>query len=128
MSYAVSTKPVLRTRENLQDEFSRRRSSFCSGNEIELSDGQTWILPRPPRKSNRDAVAFGPAYTDLIQAILEAEDISEQCVGELSLAIFLLDQNYCLSAPDYQRLLAPGTSDWQAAFHRIAQEHMRAAR
>jgi hypothetical protein len=124
MFYASSTRRMLRARERLLDEFSSRRSSFRSGSPIELSDGQTWILPAPPKKSTRKAASFGTAYTDIIQAILEAEDSSEKCVGELAFAIFLLEHNYYLSPPDYQRLLAPGANDWQCAFHQIAQEHM----
>jgi hypothetical protein len=133
MSCAVSTRPILQACKHLRDEFSSRRSSFRSGSPIQLSDGQTWIVPLPPQESERKAEAFGSAYTDIIQAILEAEDSSEQCVGELAFAIFLLEYNYYLSPADYQRLLASGTNapstiNWQSAFHRIAQEHFHVFR
>jgi hypothetical protein len=128
MSYAVSTRPILRSRENLRDEVLSRRSSFRSGTQVQLSDGQTWVLPAPPKKSEPKTTSFGIAYTDIIHAILEAEDRPEQCLGELSFAIFLLEQNYHLSPADYQRLLASSTSssDLQTAFHQIAQEHVHA--
>ena len=124
MPYAYSTRRILLARESLRDEFSSRRSSFRSGSPIQLSDGQTWIVPSPPEESERNAAPFKTDYTDLIQAIIEAEGGSEQCLAELAFAIFLLDHNYSLSPADYQRLLDPGTSDWQFAFHEIAQEHM----
>ncbi len=129
MSYAVSTRPFLRAHEDLRHEFSSRKSSFCSGSSIELLDGQTWIFPPPAMKSERNAASFESAYTDIIQAMLEAEDSSEQCMAELAFAIFLLEHNYDLSPADYQQLLAastnsPGMSDWQFAFREIAQEHM----
>ncbi len=131
MSYAVSTRPMLRASGNLQDEYSSRRSSFRAGSHIRLADGQTWILPAPPTTCEDKSAAFGTAYTGIIQAILEAEDRSEQCLGELAFAIFLLEKNYYLTPADYQRLLAsstrsPGASDWQCAVHEIAQEHVRA--
>jgi hypothetical protein len=120
---------MLRPTDSAQPEFLSRRGSFCWGNAIELSDGQTWIFPPPPKKSEQTAVSFGSAYNDIIQAMLEAEDRSEQYMAELSLAIFLLDQNYDLSPDQYQRVLgsntsSPAMSDWQRAFHEIAQEHM----
>ena len=47
--YSFSITPILRDRENLRDEFSSRRSSFREGSPIQLADGQTWILPSPPK-------------------------------------------------------------------------------
>jgi hypothetical protein len=123
--YEFSTRPILRDREKLRDEFSSRRSSFREGSPIQLSDGQTWILASPPKKSERNKSPFKSGYTDIIQALIEAEDCCEQCLGELALAILLLEHNYYLSPADYQRLLAPGTSDWQWAFHEIVQNHIR---
>ncbi len=122
--YAFPTWPISRARENSRNEFSSRRPSFRSGSPIQLSDGQTWIIPSPPTELERSSTPFKTAYVDIIKAIMEAEDSSEQRLGELAFAIFLLDQNYHLSPADYQRLLAPGTGDWQFAFHQIAQNHL----
>ena len=131
MSYAVSTRPTFTAEVNLRDEYSSRRSVFRSGSSIELLDGQTWILPAPPKKFDRNAIPFESAYFEIIQAMLEAEDSSEQCMAELTFAIFLLGHNYDLSSEDYQELLgsstdSPGTSDWQLAFREVAQEHIHA--
>ena len=111
------------------DEFSSRQSSFRQGRQIQLGDGQTWILPAPPKGSEWKAPPFGAQYTDLIQAILEAEDSSEQRLAELAFAILLLGHNYRLSPADYERLLGstpecPDSRDWQRAFHHIAQDHL----
>ena len=122
--YSFSITPILRDREYLRDEFSSRRSSFRSGSPIQLADGQTWILPSPPKKTGRNESPFSTSYAAIIQAIIEAEDSSEQCLGEMALAILLLDHNYYLSPADYQRLLDRGSSDWQFAFHEIAQKHI----
>ncbi len=111
------------------DEASSRRSSFRQGSDIQLADGQTWVLPAPPAGSEWNTMPFGPEYTLLIRATLEKEDSSEERLAELALAIFLLGHNYHLKPGDYERLLGsiPGSrasSDWQLAFHQIAQDHL----
>ena len=113
------------------DEASIRCPGFREGRTIRLADGQMWTLPAPPRASESITSLFGSEYPGLIQAILEAEDGSEQRLAELAFAIFLLGQNYSLSASDYSQLLAfppesPELADWQLAFHHIAQEHVYA--
>jgi hypothetical protein len=124
---AVSTRPMSQARQTLRDEAASRRASFRSGREIQLADGQKWTIPDPPRKSEAPAPSLGTAYTDIIQAILEAQDGSEQLRSELAFAIYLLEQNYHLSPADYRALLASrGSSDWQPSFHQIAEEHLHA--
>jgi hypothetical protein len=114
------------------DEFSSRQSSFRQGKPIQLADGQTWILPAPPKGAERTAAeSFGTDYEGIIQAILEAEDKSEQCRAELALAILLLGRNYRLSPADYEQLLcstaqSPDSRDWQLVFHHFAQDHLDA--
>jgi hypothetical protein len=113
----------------LIDEASIRRPGFRQERRIRLADGQMWTLPAPPRASERESPPFGSEYTDLVQAIMEAEDGSEQRLAELAFAIFLLGHNYSLSPSDYSQLLGfpPESSeltDWQVAFHHIAQEHL----
>jgi hypothetical protein len=114
------------------DEFSSRQPSFRQGKPIQLADGQTWILPAPPKGPEwTAAVPFGTDYKGIIQAILEAEDRSEQCRAELALTILLLGYNYRLSPADYERLLcsteeSSGSRDWQLVLHDIAQDHVDA--
>jgi hypothetical protein len=131
VSHAISARPGMHARDVVRDEYSSRRDSFRAGNEIRLADGQTWTLPAPPTKSEAECPALGTAYTDIIHAILEAEDRPEQTLGELAFAVYLLEQNYHLTPADYRRLLAtnptrPSTNTWQASFHQIAQEHLHA--
>jgi hypothetical protein len=121
-----------RTRKSSRDEYSCRRPSFRSGNQIQLSDGQTWTLPAPPKKSERGGGAFADEYLKIIQAIVEAEDKSERSIAELVLAIYLLQSNYYLAPAEYQILLsssprARDSSDWQSSFHQIADKHLCAA-
>ncbi len=111
------------------DEFSRRQSSFRQGRQIRLADGQIWVVPAPPEGSEWKAVPFGANYTDVIRALVDAEDSSEQRLAELAFAILLLGHNYRLSPADYERLLgstadSPDSRDWQFAFHQIALEHI----
>jgi hypothetical protein len=119
----------LRSSGHLLDEPSSRRSSFRQGRRIRLADGQTWTLPACPKGSEWKAVPFRAEYTDIIRAILEAEDRSEQRLAELAFAIFLLGHNYHLSPADYERLLgsnpeSPDSRDWHLAFHDLSQEHI----
>ena len=111
------------------DESSSRQSAFRQGRQIQLADGHMWVLPAPPERSEWKAVPFGAEYTDIIQAILEAEDSSEQRRAELAFAILLLGHNYRLSPADYERMLGStpeshDARDWQLAFHQIAQDHL----
>jgi hypothetical protein len=113
----------------LHDEFSSRKPSFRQGRPIQLADGQTWTFPAPPKGSEWKSMPFGAEYTDLIRAILEAEDGSEQGLAELAFAILLLAHNYRLSPADYERLLAstpesPDSRDSRDSFHQIAQDHV----
>ena len=122
---AFWTRTVMQNRDDVRGEFSSRRPSFRSGAQIEMPNGQIWILPSPPLKSEANESPFKSGYTSVIRAIIEAEDSSEQCLGELALAILLLDHNYYLSSEDYHRLLPSEPSEWQVAFHEIAREHVR---
>jgi hypothetical protein len=129
MSNAVSTRPNVQAPKNVRDESSRRRPSFCAGDEIQLADGQTWMLPPPPTISERATMQSESSYNGIIRAILEAEDRSERGLAELAFVIFLLQRNYYLSPADYQRLLdsrmrTTGYSDWQTDFQHIAQQHL----
>ena len=106
-----------------------RRPSFRDGVKIRLADDQIWTLPAPPKPSESDIAVFGNEYVDIIQAIMEVNDRSEQRLAELAFALFLLGFNYCLSPPDYECLLGfpPDSLELTAAqytFHRIAQEHL----
>jgi hypothetical protein len=114
----------------LVDERLSRRSGFREGTKIRLADGQAWTIPAPPNASESQMTPFDPQYTDVMRAIEQAEDPSERQLAELSLAIFLLGHNYCLSAADYQQLLGfrPGSAElaeWQAAFRNLAEEHLQ---
>jgi hypothetical protein len=113
----------------LVQERLSRRPSFRDGVKIRLADDQLWTFPAPPKPSESQAAPFGTEYTSIIQAIMEVGDSSEQCLGELALAIYLLGYNYCLSPLDYECLLgftseSPESTVAQLAFHRIAQEHI----
>jgi hypothetical protein len=131
MSNALTIGPNLRSRGYLKDEISRRRTAFCAGCQIRLSDGQFWTLPASQESREPTGVASRVEYIDIIRAIMESEDASEQCIAKLALAIFLLHYNYDLAPDDYQRLLGSSTSqksvsDWRSDFNQIAQEHVRA--
>ena len=113
----------------LAQERLSRRPSFREGVKIRLADNQIWTLPAPPKQSEAEAASFGTEYTDIIQALMDVTDGSDQCHGELALAIYLLGYNYCLTPPDYESLLgftseSPDATAAQSAFHRIAQEHL----
>jgi hypothetical protein len=113
----------------LPRERLNRRPSFRDGVKVRLADDQIWIFPAPPKPSESEAAPFGADYTDIIQAIMDVDSISEQRLGELALAIYLLGYNYCLSPLDYECLLgftseSPESTAAQSAFHRIAQEHL----
>jgi hypothetical protein len=111
------------------DEQMSRRSGFHPGKGIRLADQQVWAFPAPVDGWSFSVEAAGGEYLDLIRVILEAEDSSELRMAELALAIFLLGQNYHLTAEDYQRLLTfePDSSelaDAQAAFRDLARAHV----
>ena len=119
----------MRRSEKLLDESAIRQSSFRPGRPIQLADGQTWILPAPPRGSEWNSLPFGPEYVAIIRAISESADGSEQSLAELAFAICLLGYNYHLSPDDYDCLLGSQSAstdsmDWQLAFHHIAQDHV----
>jgi hypothetical protein len=118
-----------RREESLADELLKRRRGFCDGAKIALADGQLWTIPAPPTALEGESGSFGTEYFGLIQALREAETTSELRLAELALAIFLLGENYSLSALEYDRLLRfmPGSrelTEWQNRFHRIAVEHL----
>jgi len=120
----------VRSPQTLLDELSSRQSSFRQGTRIQLADGNTWEIPAPPKGPEWNAPPFGAEYTDLIQAILEAEDGSEHRLAELAFAILLLGHNYRLSPADYERLLGStaeysDSRDWQLTFHHITQDHLQ---
>jgi hypothetical protein len=111
-------------------EPSSRRSSFRGGRQIRLADGQTWIFPAPLNAPEWKNVPFESEYTDIIQAMLHAEDRNEQNLAELAFAIFLLGHNYCLSAGDYEELLGStvelsDSRGWQYELHQLSEEHLR---
>ena len=113
----------------LVQERLSRRPAFRDGMQIRLADDQTWTFPAPPKASESAEAPFGTDYRGIIQAIMDASDHSEEGFAELALAIYLLGCNYCLSPPDYERLLgfasgSPESTAAQFAFHRIAQEHI----
>ncbi len=120
---------VSRRHDSLADELLKRRRGFCDGAKIALADGQLWTIPAPPKALGLESEAFGIEYVGLIQAVREAESLSELRLAELSLAIFLLGENYSLSSSEYERLLGfmPGSqelAEWQNRFHRIAEQHL----
>jgi hypothetical protein len=115
----------------LLDEASCRRSGFRAGGRIRLADGRTWTLPAPATPAEPNSPPFGAEYADLIEAIMDAEDGSQQRRAELALAIFLLGHNYALSPADFTRLLgfrpdSPESTEWRLAFHQFAHEHVHA--
>ena len=108
-----------------------RRPAFRDGVKIRLADDQVWTLPSPTKPSESETGSFGPEYPDIIQAIIEVTDSSEQRLAELALVIFLLGHNYNLSPLDYECVLgfssgSPESAAAQLAFHRVAQEHLHA--
>jgi hypothetical protein len=111
------------------DEPSSRCSSFYPGSELRLADGQAWTFPAPTREWTLKTWPAAQEYSRLIQAMIEAQDDFERGLAELAFAIFLLGQNYRLSAGDYQQLLDFGpesveSARWQIALHDLAQEHV----
>jgi hypothetical protein len=113
----------------LAHERLNRCPSFRDGVDIRLADGQFWTLPAPPKTSESRYESFGTEYTDIIHALMEVNDRSEQRLAELALAIFLLGLNYSLSPSDYECLLgfspeSPELTTVQLTFHRIAQDHL----
>jgi hypothetical protein len=116
----------------LVNERLSRRASFRDGMKIRLADDQIWIFPAPPKSSDLESTSLGTEYTNLLHAIVEAEDSSDRYLAELALAIFLLGYNYSLSASDFEYLLdfkteLSETTTSQLAFHQIAQEHLRSS-
>jgi hypothetical protein len=106
-----------------------RRPSFRDGVSIRLADNQFWTLPAAPKPSESRSESFDIEYTDIIHALMEVRDRSEQRLAELALAIFLLGLNYSLSPSDYEFLLgfspeSPELTAVQLTFHRIAQDHL----
>jgi hypothetical protein len=113
----------------LAHERLSRLPSFRDGVNIRLADDQFWTLPAPPKHSESRYDSFGTEYTDIIHALMEVNDRSEQRLAELALAIFLLGLNYSLSPSDYECLLgfspeSPELTAAQLTFHRIAQDHL----
>jgi hypothetical protein len=111
------------------DELMSRHPEFHAGRGILLADKQVWTFPAPVGEWSFSVAAAGDEYLDLIRAILEAEDTSDQRLAELALAIFLLGQNYQLTSLDYQRLFTfqPNSTelaDSQSAFHDLARDHI----
>src|SRR5262249_54913301 len=109
------------------DEYSRRTSSFRDGVKVRLADGQEWVFPAaqtPP-----GTIVFESEYDGLIHLIIEAEDVSEQRLAELALALYLLAFNYSLSPSEFEYLFNFHPDSLEAttsasAFHQIAQEHV----
>ena len=84
-----------------------------------------WTLPTSSDAWRGDRASRRTEYTGLLQAIVEAEDDAERGLAELALIVFLLGENYSLSATDYQRLLvfAPETEKakaWKLAVKLVA--------
>jgi hypothetical protein len=115
------------------NEVSRRRPDFRPGPSIRLADGWDWTIPAPPRVTAPEAEGFGPDYAATVAALESAEDRTERLRAELALAIYLLSRNYDLTPDDLYALLGfppddPALAAMQAAFHRIAREHLRSCR
>jgi hypothetical protein len=89
-----------------------------------------WTLPAPPQRSEWKVLPFEALYIELLHAISESEDRTEQRLGELALVVFLLGHNYCLSPTDYEAILgsgkgSPTASDWKLAVADFVQEHLQ---
>lgn len=102
---------------------------FATGRRSHWLTASCGRSPAPPKALGLESEAFGIEYVGLIQAVREAESLSELRLAELSLAIFLLGENYSLSSSEYERLLGfmPGSqelAEWQNRFHRIAEQHL----
>jgi len=109
------------------NEYSRRTPSFRDGVKVCLADGEEWVFPAAPKSPG--ATLFGSEYDGLMQLIIQAEDVSEQRLAELALALYLLAFNYALSPSEFEDLLTFHLDSSEAAtaasaFHQIAQEHI----
>jgi hypothetical protein len=107
-----------------------RRTDFHAGTEIKLADGRSWTFPAPRVSWDVSPDASGNEYLGLLRAVREAEDRQECCLAELALAIYLIVQNYDLSAAQLESLFTfpPGSQelvDSQQAFSALAFEHVR---
>ncbi len=114
----------------MADEPAVRRLNFRPGTPVRLPDGQVWSFPKPPESSAFDFEGFGRDYPEVLKAIEEAEDPSEQRRGELVLAVDLLDRNYDLRPAQLRSLLdCPSGGEearrLQQAFAGLALEHLR---
>jgi hypothetical protein len=94
-----------------------------------LADGQHWTFPLPSREWLLTSWPGADEFSGLMRSMIEAEDFAERSLAELAFAIFLLGQNYRLSAVDYQELLDFGPEsatsiDWRTALHELAEEHL----
>lgn len=111
------------------NEQSNRRSGFREGRKIRLADGQMWTFVPPTGLEQWKGGSFANEFKGLMEAIVAAENESEQRVAELAFAIFLLNQNYCLLPADYERLLdypagSLESNDWEHSLHQLVQDHL----
>jgi hypothetical protein len=111
------------------NERSSRRSAFQDGRKIRLANGQMWTFVAPPSAEQWKHGSSADEFKGLMQAIMAAENDSERRLAELAFAIFLLNQNYCLSPTDYEQLLdypagSPESSDWERSLHQLVQDHL----
>ena len=107
-----------------------RRPSFRAGFEIKLADGHEWTFPAPQDRSISSDSGAGDEYLGLLRAVWEAEDIHERRLGELALAIYLIELNYQLSPAQLEFLFtfppkSPELADSQRAFDLLAREHLQ---
>jgi hypothetical protein len=109
------------------DEYSRRTPSFRDGVKVRLADGQEWVFPAALKLP--ETIVLASEYDGLVHLIIEAEDVSEQRLAELALALYLLAFNYSLAPSEFEHLFSfrPESSEAAtaaSAFHQLAQEHV----
>jgi hypothetical protein len=89
---------------------------------VKLSDGNTWLLPkpwislRPAFRAGKAIAAFsgltyGPELDGLIVAIKEAEDFVDQILATMSLGAFLVRRNYDLDDRQLESLFVYRSDD-----------------
>ena len=100
-----------------------RRDRFQPGLTVQLTDGQSWVLPDPSCSE-----IAGDEYSMLRAGLQEAEDETEFLQAGLALMIYLLDFNYQLTPTDFRAILESSAAGdrLDAAMRTIAASHFPA--
>lgn len=105
-------------------ESLKRREGFDAGRShpVVLSDGQTWLLPKPWIAIHpvfRDGrpvdewrcLTYGPELDALIERIKDSDDLVEQVTAGVALAALLLTRNYDLTDDELAEVLVYRAGD-----------------